>query len=441
MPDTDLTTAYEAIKAKGPRMTALWNYYDGAHPLRYSTDRLRQMFDAIHVRFVENWCGVVVDSAMDRINLSGFVVTDNEPLTDRLNDAFLRTELSLDSDDAHLAALVTGEAFVIVWRNESGDTEAYYNDPRMCHVAYDPGSPRRKLWAAKQWAGEDEHLRLTLYYRDRLEYYRSTKKAENVTTAKDLALESQEANPFGMIPVFHLRRDRRRVLGELDGITTVQDAVNKLFCDMMVSAEFAAYPQRYAITAAEMPDELRAMPGGVWDIPAGDGGGQASSVGQLPAADLDNYLKAMDNLSHAIAIITRTPKHFFWGQAGSPSGEALIALEAPLNKKVTRYIERFSSPWRQLATFLLRLEGQEIDPLEITPRWDRVETVQPRTQSEITQLDVSAGVPLVTSLRRGGWDDAEIEQMQADADEQRDRQSTLGDSILRSFETQFGGGV
>ena len=131
---TDLEIAFNALYAKQDPYTTLWSYYDGDQPLMYTARRLKELFRNIEARFTENWCAVVVDTVMDRLNLGRFQVEGNERATDQLNDLWLATEMGLDSDDAHLAALVTGESYVIVWREDNADLQAFYNDPRMCHI-------------------------------------------------------------------------------------------------------------------------------------------------------------------------------------------------------------------------------------------------------------------------------------------------------------------
>jgi hypothetical protein len=72
-----------------------------------------------------------------------------------------------------------------------------------------------------------------------------------------------------------------------------------------------------------------------------------------------------------------------------------------------------------VAAFLLQLDGITVDPMAITPVFEDVETVQPLTQSVIRQNAVGAGIPLVTTLRREGWSDAELEQLAADRSEEQ----------------------
>ncbi|NIS83046.1 MAG: phage portal protein, partial [Anaerolineales bacterium] len=128
-------------------------------------------------------------------------------------------------------------------------------------------------------------------------------------------------------------------------ILDLQDAVNKLLADMMVAAEFGAFKQRWIISYSD-PGNMRNAPNEIWALPAGDGAGQQTQVGEFGVTELDNFYDAIDRLATAIGIISRTPRHYFYQQGGDPSGEALIAMEAPLNKKITRHIERFTIVWQ-----------------------------------------------------------------------------------------------
>lgn len=431
--NSDLKLAFEVLKAKQEPFTRLWRYYDGDHPLIYSTERLKEVFQSLNARFVQNWCAVVVDSVLDRVLLKRFVVSGDAEATDRLNRLWMETEMALDDDDAHMAALVCGESFVVVWKDDEGKVEAYYHDPRLCHLFYDAEHPRRKRLAVKWWVGEDKRRYLNLYYPERIEYYVSSKPADQVDSHKGFkAAADAAANPFGVVPVFHLRRERRRVKSELEGVLTLQDAVNKLLADMMVAAEFGAFRQRYVISNVDVEGELKNAPNEIWDLPAGDGIGQATQVGEFSATELRNYLDAIDEMATAIAVITRTPKHYFFDKAGSnPSGEALIAMEAPLDKKAARYTERFTVAWRKIGAFMLLLDGREVDEGAIKPVFDDPRTLQPFTQAQARQLNVAAGIPIRTQLRWEGKSEEEIAQMEADREAERAaNQAGLANALL-----------
>lgn len=421
MPQADVKRAYDALTYKGSVYTELFKYYDGNAPLRYVSDRVREVFQFKEARFSLNWAAVVVDAELERIHLKQFAAGGNKAAADRLNTLFKQTELDLDAFDVHLAALVCGEAFVFVWQDDAGQVEAYYNDPRLCHVFYDAENPRKKSLAAKWWIGGDDRRYLNLYYPDHIEYYVSNGKAENVSSdsAFQPVEDAPEAdNPFGVIPIFHFKPERRGIKSRLANVIDPQDAVNKLFSDMMVAAEFGAFRQRYFVTNADLTTVLSA-PDQNMSIPANDGDGEATQVGQFEPTDLANYLTAMDKLSTNIAIITRTPKHFFFAQGGDPSGEALIAMEAPLNKKVQTAIDHFAPVWADVGAFMLRVAGETVDSSGIVPMFERPETVQPRTAAEIRQINSQAGMPLRTTLRREGWTEDELAALDAEPPDKR----------------------
>lgn len=418
-PTDDLKRAYEALKNKQAAYATLWNYYDGEMVLKWSTQRLADVFGE-NARFIQNWGAVVIDTALDRIGLTGF----DAPGGDSLNDLFAETELQLDARDVHKAALVCGESFVFVWKDEDGAIEAYYNDPRLCHVFYDAENPREKSMAAKWWVDADKHVRLNLYYPDRIAYFRSTSEQKAVSDAANFQpFEGEggpeQVNPFGEIPIFHFRRDRRIIRSELANVLDSQDAINKLFSDQMVAAEFGAFGQRWFVTNADLKKAL-SSPYHNLTVPAGEAESEPTKVGEFSPAQLTNYIEAMKWLAAVIGFLTQTPQHFLFGGSADVSGEALIALEAPLNKKATRYIDNFTATWKRVGAFMLKLKGSgEVKLADIEPMFDQPETVQPRTQAEIRELNVRAGMPLVTVLRDEGWTDAQLAELEADLASQR----------------------
>ncbi|HUV93920.1 MAG TPA: phage portal protein [Anaerolineae bacterium] len=433
----DLEKAYKALIAKQAPYSLLWHYYDGDHPLEYSTARLRKIFRNIKSKFIQNWCGVIVDSIVERLELTSVAVTDNKALSKELTDLWQSTELDLDEEDVHRAALVTGEAFVIAWRNDEDEhVEAYYVSSDCVCVQYDPDNPRKKLWAAKIWTEEDGFRRINLYYPDRFERYRTSKAGVPRSYKSFVMMDAAPlVNAMGKVPVFHFQRERRACISELENITPLQAAINKLLADMMVSAECGAYLQRYIIsnTDDDLSKTLANIPGSIWQIPAGDEAGQAASVGSLSATPLQNFLDAIDDLVNAVSAISRTPHHYFFGKGADLSGEALMALEAPLNKKCATYIKRFTSVWRQLAAFLLELAGTPVEPNSIVVTFAKPETVQPKTQAEIRQLSSEEKLPLVTALRREGWSEEELQQLATDkADEEAQKQTTLALAMVEA---------
>ena len=447
----DVKRAYEALTKKAAHYDRLWAYYDGNAPLKYSTKRLQEIFKNIDARFTQNWCGVVVDSVTERMEFKQFQVQNNEVATKTMNAWFEASGLNLDADDAELCALVTGESYVITWPNEDG-LEAYYNDSRMCHIFYDPEKKKKKMLGGKWWE-EETRLRLTLYYPTRLEYYaadlkssQGSKPASKIShkSFQPLLLNETDPeswwaeNPLGIVPLWHLRRETRAIKSELGpSILDMQDAINKLMNDMMVASEFGAFKQRYVISQADV-GTLKNSPNEIWDLPGGDGLGQPTQVGEFGETQLDNFMGQIEKLATAVAKMSRTPQYYFFlGARADPSGETLLAMDAPLVKKAQSYIKRFRREWIALGKFVaaqlnIPIEANGLDVVYADPR-----TVQPKTEAETRKTEVDSGIPLRTNLRREGWTPEELAQLDADKEAERAANTQALANALLNQQRQF----
>lgn len=439
---TDLQRAWAALEAKGTLYDKLFDYYDGDQPLMYSSRRLHDIFAGLDTIFVENWCAVVIDALKDRVNLA-----DIETESKAIRNFYNTSQVNIESDDVHEAALIAGESFYIVWPDEDGKPEGYYNDPRLVHLFYRSDKPREILFGAKWWIdGSDSHRYMTLYYPDHLEYYRSIRKVSATQSMTYKAMrpiedEPEAPNDYGQVPIFHFRPEGRKVKSDIKNAIPLQNGINKLLTDMMVAAEFGAFRQRWIITGADIKGKLKNAPNEIWKVPAGDGVDQPSSVGEFNPTDLTNYLKAINDLAMAISTITRTPKHYFVTTGGDPSGEALMTMESPLNKKATDRIDRFAPVWQRVFSFAARIAGEDIDPVDIIVTFDRPETVQPKTQAEIRQINKTAGIPLEITLKEEGKTESEIKEvMKALKKEADTANKLLSQAVLDARRTFDAGG-
>ena len=466
---TDLQKAFHKLKSKAELYNQLFDYYDGRQTLKYNRKRFQDIFKALDVDFTENWTAVVIDACYNRVNLVGVKIAGDEKETEgtgvlaaikrmaermfgrstteqaKLDALLEQNELLLDSDDVHRVAGIIGESFYIVWKNEDGEVVGFYNDPRRVHLFYDEENSRKKKFAAKWWIDEQHRRRLTLYYPDRLEFYISRGKAKDVHSATAFVPVNDEGelvgegeniaeNPFDQIPIFHFRPERRKIKSDLTNVIAPQDAINKLASDMMIGSEFGALMQRWVISSADDLGKLKNAANEIWVIPSGDGEGEGTSVGQFESNDPVIHLKPIMHNISAISSITSTPSHFFFeGGKSSISGEALIALEAPLNDKARTRIDLFTPVWRQVISFMLKVSGSEVDPENVIINFEPPETLQPLTRSKIREIDRRSGIPLITTLRREGWTETEIDQLIIEQDEERQRnQASLGVALLNA---------
>jgi len=416
----ELKLAYETLKGKENHHHIRWDYYEGRQPIRWSKEKLQEVFEHL-TAFIENWCAVVIDSTCDRLVLESLNIVKNDTLIERIAEILHETGLTLEAADIHREAAIVGESYVIAWKDK--EIEAYRNDARMTHLFYEGDNPRLPWFGVKQYEAEDETARMVLYFGDRLEYYRSKKKMDQMGTTfaqgewesdNEVANDGYLPNPFGEVPVFRFTIDSRGS-SDLDNAISIQDIINKTLSDIVVIGEYAAFPQRWAVTNNKFPGKVPVTPQTtVLFTPNDESNGEPTQVGTFPVADMKNLLSVKDNMSHSMAIITRTPKHYVYGMGGDPSGEALIASESPLVKKVLRFQARLADTWSKLGAFLLKLDGKAVKPTEVRPTWANSQSILPVSLATIHKTNKDAGIPIITQLRDEGWSEDEIQQMLED---------------------------
>lgn len=439
----DLKTALGTLRAKAVAHGPFFAYYRGDHPSVYAASRLSSVFRQIDVHFAENWCAPVIDTLLDRLNLHG--IKGPAASQDVLDAFWAREQVGIESHETASDVAVCGESYVIVWPDDQEIVRSYRNKPEMCHIWYDPDKPRVKIRAAKWWLDEDKAAKrhVTLYYPDEFVHFVSRGKGAEARSERSFEMEADpEPNERGIIPVFHLRSHTSTISGELQNALPVQMAINRVADDMMVASEYSAFKQRWAISGAD-PGDLRAAPGTTIVIPPAPADEQAVSVGEFTATELPNYIAAIEHLANAMAAITRTPKNFFFQAAGgNVSGDALIAMEAQLAKKAAYYQARLGVTWREIAAFVCLLAGQKVPSEDIEAVWSEQRTVQPVAEATALAQMVAAGVPLKTALRRQGWNQADLDQLDKDAAEVSSSKTNLAAQMLAQARAKLNqGGV
>lgn len=425
----DYEIAVNLLTAKADRYTRLMAYVDGDQPLKYSTRRLQEAFRDITAHFNQNWLDVIVSAAVDRMQFNGWTVED-EGANDLLTEIYNEQELAIELEDAIRMTLITHEAFIIAWPDADGE-QVYYNDPRMCCAIYDPENPKRLMVAGKWYQAGDLRWHLTLYYPDRLEYY-VTRPVKMGYPKASLFLPDETptaVNPFGVIPVFHLQINRKTGKSDITGVITLQDAVNKLFADMMVSAEFSAWRQRWIISEGDTTT-LKNAPNEIWHLPEG------SQVGEFAGGGLDNFLNAIDKIASSMAIISRTPKHFLFTTGANISGEALIAMEAPLVARVENHIQELTPALRRLGAFLLQMRGVVVPQSDVGLVWQPAQSVQPVTEAQTIKTLREAGIPLDTVLRWAGKSETEIAGIMETVDAEKKQAQKQADLLFAKMQAE-----
>lgn len=439
----DLAWALAKLTAKRPTYATLRDYYEGRQRLCFSTEGYRQAFATMVRDLKANLCPAVVSALTDKLELVGFaphagmVAGDGDAVEaddSEAKQAWALWEdegLALIADQIHEEAPAFADAYLIVWPDEEGRATFYVNDPAEVCVRYNVERKDRIDVAAKLWR-EGKRWRLTLYYNDRLEKYRTTK--DNTGTLPSSAKLFAPYTPAGeeqtvyhdydVVPVFHFPANAgqgRDGISELADVIPIQDALNKNLADLLVAGEFGAYAQRWA-TGVEKESNFNEETGRFEEkeLPFKVGidriltiANTAAKFGQFTPTDLDKFVNVVNAHFSIVGKIKGIPAHYFYMVTGDfPSGEAQRTAEGRLVKRAQKLQRRFGAVWAQVMALGLLINGVGDGKLAFTAKWASAE---PRAESEqVTNFKtaIDGGMPIETAAKQYlGMSDEAIDTM------------------------------
>lgn len=448
-----------------PVLETLDAYYRGANDTfqlastAARTSGIADLFRGINA----NLAKLVVDAPRHRMEVYGFR-TGSPADDDRIWAVWQRNDMDAASDAAHKDALIMRGCPVIVEPDSDGQPVITPQDPRSCYVEHNAGDRRIVRAALKRWLDDAGRWSYTLYLPDRIERWRDrrTGSVEQFVTGllgmTPLAYEARVvdgvwamANPLGEVPVVMVPnqgRTRGTTEAEHEAVLPLLDLYNKTLLDLATTSEFGAFPQRYGIGVDEEDDPQPAT-----DAAAAAAGTSQplariraavdsmivtaspdAQFGQFAAADLANYVSALDAIRGNIGSITFTPFHLLLNMPTSTpaTGEALKAAEVGLTAKVRSDHHREKGrAWRSVQRLVFRI----LDGVDQATAAERViETVwrNPETLSEAQHVDALSkaeglGIPQEALWELWPASPAEIKRWRAMATAQQ--QAATGQSV------------
>ncbi|MFD0407300.1 phage portal protein [Kitasatospora sp. NPDC127116] len=396
--------------AAGQRFT---NYYEGNHELmRFAQAQYSNAFGEIFNKWADNFCGLVVDSANERMRVEGFRMTD-DPSADRdAQEIWQRNHMDADSNAAHLGAMVTGASFAVVWADSDGRPTITAESSENIAVQFKAGS-KRDIEVSAKFTTDDWGRQTATLWTDTKVYTFDNVKGEWVNPKVG-------RNPLGTNPVIPLINRNRLAApnlwhpySDLHDIIPIQDAINKTVQDAIVASEYAAFPQRY-VTGMEITEDENGNPVAPFQV-AVDKLLQAEDpdtrFGSFEAANLANYCVLIDKLVANMAAKAKLPFHYFLSGGMIPSGDAIASAEAGLISKTRERMLHFGEGWERAMRLAFKVLGD--------PRQDafQAETIwaDPEIRTEAQHIDAlikqsALGIPRQALWEKAGYTPPQIQR-------------------------------
>lgn len=367
-------------------------YYKGQQPLLFASDQFREFHGNRYKGFADNWVQVVSDSPVERLTVNGIHAAGADRPDQESQRVWLENGLDADSQLGFLGAVNSARSFVRVWGNMADpDTpDVTFLDASNAIVLYARESRRKRVAALTLWEyGGLDHA--TLYLPNEVWKFRrmplgTPEKSVGVRDAEQQVMiwdpipaeetgdaRNPQRNPMGLVPVVELP-NRPTLVGEpvsdVANVIPMQDAVNLVWAYLLTAADVASFPAR-VVTGAEIPE-----------VPITDASGKI--VGSKPvdiakfamdrvmffegdnvkidewsAANLSQYTLLIETAVGHIAAQTRTPQHYLIGKMANLSGDALIAAETGLVKRVQEKQIWYGQALREMYRLIALAQGDK----------------------------------------------------------------------------------
>lgn len=473
-PEVPLTRGVKELMEAAPGYEKAEAYYEGEVDVAFANSNIERYIGRTKNRYRLNFSKMIVNALSDRLEIASVVVPQNKTLTALLNKIYIKNRMHRKGRTVHRRAILYGDAYLFVWPEDPESPnirfEVHYNSPKTTRVIYRREHPDSPEYAIKMWR-EPSPLgpptwRVNLYFPEQVEKYvmtladtagnttattyypdpyRSDLPSSPANPADTPSLDPQRwdeietiPNPYNTIPIFHFRNDEPYGKPRHKDGYGAQDAINKLSSTLLHTSDFQGFPQRYGLADAnaQIGGENDATTPWNDEDALDDRDGQVESgpgtfirlqgiraAGSFPAAAPEAFMDPSRFYLRSMAQITTTPLRFFDPVGEPPSGEALRAMDAPLNKEATDTQDMFEESWADLYEFMLRilrkvtpsLVGAETDPddpddgLQVDIQWKPVTSIDDNMGWETIQKKVETGVPTRQALMEAGYSQAQVD--------------------------------
>ncbi|WP_103529519.1 phage portal protein [Streptomyces sp. SM12] len=330
-----------------PRLERLHRYAVGDHDLPEGDVQVREAFARFQRRARSNYTGLVAESVVERMRISGFRAGTGAGATDDADAWRIWQANRLDADMPLVirAMCYMGEAYMMVGPpspDRGGMPLITPEDPRQMVVELDALDKRKVIAALKVWPDDvRQEWRAVLILPTGYHAYtarREDGEYQAAAFAPDRWVPAGVLpNPIGKVPVvrFANRPDLYgNTTAEHEDVMDIQDRINGMILDRLVTSKMQAYRQRW-IKGIDLDDEDGGgsfRPGAdlVWVIEE-----EEAEFGEFQQADLRQMLEAVKDDVRDMAAISRTPPHYLLSEFVNAGGDAFSQSETGHVAKVT----------------------------------------------------------------------------------------------------------
>lgn len=329
-----LKSLLEEASKEWNRLEKFAKYHRGEHDDPYTPKQITPEFRALKKRSTTNLLPLVTATLIERLYIDGYrpdVAEDEGPEDAPVSnspawDWWQHNGMDARQKQIFEAVSKYGYSYVQVWAGESAD-----GDPIP---VFAPRSPRS--WYARFDYPDDDWPVAAVRSTGRRAWMLTDTELHTFERDQHDRWEhaSSTGHGFGVVPLVRFLNswpdEDRAPVGEVEPLIDIQDRLNQSVFDLLVAQSYQGAPQQYiAGVVADTSEVVKAIAKRVWTFDE-----PTTQVGQLPPANLDNLIGAIENCLRIYGLKSQTPPHYLLGEMINIAADALAAAEASLSAKV-----------------------------------------------------------------------------------------------------------
>lgn len=424
-------------KIEWARLRRFVRYARGQQSLPWLPDNVESEYKDIARKSASNWLDLVIRCLTQGLLVDGYgdTTVDADQRSAAWIDGWQANGYDARQHALHRAIFTTGYAFnfVLPTADEDGADGGVWMRPEAAtNVAARYGDS--DLWpdlALRVTARDRTSILRCELYDDEARYTVTGKGSQRKIDVFEHGLE--------VCPAVQLRSSLDLLgtpMGEIEPVISIQDRIVDATFTLQMVAKYGAFPQRW-IAGLNAGEPLRDSDGVVRTDPDGNpiypsikayvdsillASDPDTKFGQFGAADLRQYVEALEAHIRHLAAITQTPPHYLLGSLVNLAAEALAAAESGLQRKIAEKREVIGEGHEQTLRLAARVLGDDEAANDTSSQvhWQDVESRSLAQTSDALLKLQQLGIPLPLLMRMipglSQTDIADAERMLSDND-------------------------
>jgi hypothetical protein len=453
---------YKNFQTYSESLEQYYNYYDGIHPLNFSSnDKRFSTFGKFVQTLQENVCKIIVDAITDRLELNGFESRENKKEQLIVENFWNISKFNLISEGIFNEAVKTGNSYALIWQNINGELQLYPQVSKNFQVFYNDND--QIIQAVKVW---DDPLAgkkyLNIYEENIIHRYEA--KIPSISISKfNQQISDQEfvKNNSGQIaknsegysylkwnlrdepiihanglPIFHFKVHAKiNNFGEsvLKSILPLQQMLNRIWAALAIAQQENLLKQRYIVGMLDIEnDPITGKPITPFDRDAEYlvvKGAEKINVGEFGYIhNLDHLINLKNTIIREISVLSNIPSRYFQLESASApvSGEALRQMQFQFISLIKSIQKSFSDTLENLLTSVLHAHIFDSEPVKIF--WQDAAPSGREESLNLALKKLQLGWSKQEIQREFGLSDEKIAQMQQENQENQINSGSVFDA-------------